>query len=87
MVGVGVPTRTGGISSYMDTGDTSRVMSGSGATVEVRLMGPAATMDIATGMVVHVGANVIHTTPSTPREDRDRSTVSRPTVMEVAWDK
>ena len=63
------------------------VMAGSGVTAEVRVTGPAETMKIAEGTGVHAGVKGIHPMPSTPRTDRDRSAVIRPTATEVGQDK
>ena len=59
------------------------VTAGSGSTSEVRVTGMAFIMNIAVGTGVNAGTNGIHPTLPTPRTDRDRSAVSRPTKMEL----
>ena len=87
MEDVGVTTRKGEHNSRTDAEDMAKVTEGSGETSEVRVMGPAATMDIVAGTGVNAGAKVIHTNLTTPRTYIYRSAVHRPTVMEVGWYK
>ena len=90
MVEVGVPTQTGGC--IIETNAEAIDMVGSGdagkdwsITVEFRIMvmvAVAAGTDAVMG--VHAGSKGIHPTPSTPKTDRDRSAVIRPTAMVIS---
>ena len=73
---VGVTTWMGGQIRITDAEDTGKVISGSGAMIEVRLKGLVAIIDIAAGIGVHVGANGIYQTLSTPSTDRAIGAVS-----------
>ena len=88
----GVPIWTGGCSIITDTEVAVTAVSGLVAqdkttSTEVRVMGLAATTDIASGTGAHTGAKGIHPTQTTPSTDRDSSAVIRPTAMEVVRDK
>ena len=78
-----VHTRMDGHSSSTDAEDTATVVARSEAMVEVRVMGPAYTIAIASVTGVYVGAKGIPPNPPTPRTDRDISAVRRTTTEEV----
>ena len=81
MADVRVTTWMGGHIISLEVDYMTTVIEGSGAMAEVRVMGPAATMDITAGAGVNAGEKLIQPNPPNPRMDSDRSAVSRPNVV------